>query len=274
VNERWIRLNATFDESQWLVNLPPLPRLIWPVVLAYVKIHGAKGVCKIPNLARWCAGKDLPLDAVLELLDAAVADGAMRLNDNVWTIVNWETYQRDDSTGYERLKRHRKKRQQAERQVQNDNGMITDDNALSSGDNGLITPDNAPDIDIDIDIDNPPLSPKGEKKRSPKVSAKDRALGVYQFLGDHLRSEDVYNSLLLYFQNGKATLKTEVAYKMLAKKLNEFQEEEVIAACENGIAANHQSLYPKAGKGLSRSRKSEFDDLPVMDAAYMMDLVS
>ena len=65
----------------------------------------------------------------------------------------------------------------------------------------------------------------------------------------HLRSEDVYKSLLLYFQNGKATLKTEVAYKMLAKKLNEFQEEEVITSCESGIAANHQSLYPKKSDG-------------------------
>jgi uncharacterized protein YdaU (DUF1376 family) len=103
----------------------------------------------------------------------------------------------------------------------------------------------------------PPLSPKGEKKRSPKVSAKDRALGVYQFLGDHLLSEDVYKSLLLYFQNGKATLKTEVAYKMLAKKLNEFQEDEVIAACESGIAANHQSLYPKKSDGKRAPRPTK-----------------
>ena len=115
----------------------------------------------------------------------------------------------------------------------------------------------------------PPLSPKGEKTRLPKVSAKDRAMGVYGFLEDHLRSEGVYSSLLLYFQNGKATLKTEVAYKMLAKKLNEFEEDEVIAACENGIAANHYSLYPKKGNGSTQSRQTKANTRVEVDAAEL-----
>jgi hypothetical protein len=253
---RWFKLNANFDESEWLANLPPLPRLIWPLVLGHVKVHGFKGICKAPNLTRWCAGKDIPKDALDQLVEAAIADGAMVIENGEWVIPNWAEYQSVDETAYERIKRFREKKRQA-------NACETDDNALSPNETG----DNVQEKEKEKEKENkPPLSPKGGKNSQKTVSATDRAKAVYLHFEPHLRSKEVYDLLVGYFNQGKSKTKTEDGYKMLAKRLNKFKFCEVVDSLEVAISSEHQGIFPKSQKtpGPPTMPVSDFDRIEEM----------
>jgi len=90
---RWIRLNIDFDDSPWLFVLSAESQLAWIKLLCHIKRDGSNGRCKAlsPIVAgkKWGVGDE----AVTKLLQAAVTDGALSIEDGYWTLVNWSKFQ-------------------------------------------------------------------------------------------------------------------------------------------------------------------------------------
>ena len=115
---RWIRLDLGWDESDWLVSLPPETRLSWIKLLIHVKRDGADGRAKALSPRAAAVLWRVSDDAVLTLLQAAKADGALIVEDGDWVVSNWPLYQKPDRTNADRQRRHR------ERQRDEDNTVI------------------------------------------------------------------------------------------------------------------------------------------------------
>lgn len=104
---RWIRLNVNWSEDGWLDNLPWEVRAVWPEWLCLVKDNGRNGVMPVTPLHRLAGSRNIPVDCVRSLLQAAIAEGAVQEIDGEWITVNWQRYQEVDSTNAERQARHR-----------------------------------------------------------------------------------------------------------------------------------------------------------------------
>lgn len=117
---RWLRLDAEWDESGWIIGLHGLAQLAWIRLLCHVKLRGSMGRCKAlpaPAAARlW----RLPERHVAAMLEAAEADGALATENGEWVLTKWAEYQEVDRTAADRMRRMR------ERQA-------------SSGDDGSVT---------------------------------------------------------------------------------------------------------------------------------------
>lgn len=106
-SHRWLRIDAAWDESEWLLPLSPAARLAWVRLLCDAKIYGVRGRqrrWKPTVLAhRW----RLPVDDISAMIKAAVDDGAVALSDDEYIVVNWSEYQEIDTTATERQRRKR-----------------------------------------------------------------------------------------------------------------------------------------------------------------------
>ena len=111
--QRWLRLNIQYAESEWLFNLKGNVRRLWPDILCYVKAFGNAGTCKMPSMKVLAKKLDTRAVDLNTLLKAAVADGALVVEGNLWTVVNWATYQDPDNTRVERQRRFRQKQKTA-----------------------------------------------------------------------------------------------------------------------------------------------------------------
>lgn len=106
---RWIRLDATWDESGWLDALDGHAANCWPRLLTWVKLRGNQGRVKRPDLnvlaRRWRVNPD----DVSRLVEAAYDDDAIEDDGGDWVFTNWDTYQDPDPTANERKRRQRSK---------------------------------------------------------------------------------------------------------------------------------------------------------------------
>lgn len=103
----WIRLNSGWDESSWLESIPWASRAVWPVLLCHVKVSGKSGQCPLPSWHRFAKGHDIPVEAVVEMIEAGIAAGALVIEGGYLIVVNWGEYQSAESS--ERVARHRAK---------------------------------------------------------------------------------------------------------------------------------------------------------------------
>ena len=106
---RWIRLDAEFDESQWVNELTVAAQLAWVKLLCRVKRHGVQGRCKRPDPQVWGKQTKCGVRAVLAMEAAAVKDEALSIVDGDWIVHNWPKYQIDPRNS-ERVRRHRERR--------------------------------------------------------------------------------------------------------------------------------------------------------------------
>jgi len=110
MSRRWIRLDTTWSQSEWLADLEPEQRLVWVELLCYAKAHGTDGRVKASTVAlRRVTG--VTRDGVDKLVTAAIRHGALEVEDGLWVLTGWKTYQ-GDATSAERSKRYREKGQQ------------------------------------------------------------------------------------------------------------------------------------------------------------------
>lgn len=86
---RWIRLDVGWDDG-WLCMTSPGAQLAWVKLLCYVKLNGVKGVTKglHPKFAakKW----GVAVRDVESMLEGAREDGALYVEDGVWSLTNWD----------------------------------------------------------------------------------------------------------------------------------------------------------------------------------------
>ena len=105
MSRRWIRLDTTWSQSEWLAELEPEHRLVWIELLCYAKAHGTDGNVKVSNVALQRV-TGVTRYAVDKLVTAAIEHGALETVDGMWVITEWKTYQ-GDPTNKTRQKRYR-----------------------------------------------------------------------------------------------------------------------------------------------------------------------
>jgi len=171
----WFSLECDWDESKWLAALPWATRAIWVLVVGRVKLHGRGGVCNAPDLVRFARTHDVPYDALVGLINAAVADNALRVTDETWTVTNWEFYQNTDPTNAERQRRFREKKQAEKGQFEpgapDDGSLDNASNALRNGRNTTEqnnTEQNNTEQDT-LSSENSQAAPVPVAKRKPKA---------------------------------------------------------------------------------------------------------
>lgn len=106
---RWIRLDAAWEDSPWLDELDGTAAGCWPRILCHVKRDGVRGRAKRIPTAVAARKWRVPVAAVEALENAAVADGALRIDDGDWVIHNWDTYQQTDTRRKHRQRKQRHK---------------------------------------------------------------------------------------------------------------------------------------------------------------------
>jgi len=110
MSNRWLRIDTTWSQSEWLAELEPECRLVWIELLCYTKAHGTDGRVKAGHVAlRRVTG--VTRDVVAKLVTAAIEHGALEFDDGMWVVTGWQKYQ-GDPTSAERSRRYRQGRQQ------------------------------------------------------------------------------------------------------------------------------------------------------------------
>lgn len=108
---RWIRLDTTWSQSEWLAVLPAASRLAWVELLCYVKAHGYAGAAKrlTPVVAARVTGVTRNDFECME--KAAIEDGALVIDGGEWIVTGWGDRQ-SDRTAAERMRKYRERQQQ------------------------------------------------------------------------------------------------------------------------------------------------------------------
>lgn len=106
-DRRWLRLDAGWQDSEWVADLSCGGRLAWVSLLGHVKVAGVRG--QVRALAPSVAGRrwDIPAEDVAAMLAAAQADGALVIEDGDWIVTGWARYQEPDPSNAERKRRWR-----------------------------------------------------------------------------------------------------------------------------------------------------------------------
>jgi hypothetical protein len=105
MSRRWVRVDTTWSQSEWLAELHPECRLVWIELLCYAKAHGTDGRVKASYVALERV-TGVTRYRVQELVTAATTHGSLVEDGGEWVIAEWKTYQ-GDPTGKERVRRHR-----------------------------------------------------------------------------------------------------------------------------------------------------------------------
>ena len=92
---RWIRLDVTWSQSEWLENLPPASQLAWVKLLCFVKSSGVAGSVKRPSNAYLARIWGLSRSSVEVMLAAASHDGAVVFDGADIVITGWGVRQID-----------------------------------------------------------------------------------------------------------------------------------------------------------------------------------
>jgi len=103
---RYVKVNANWMDSEWLIVLSAEARLAWVQLLCYVKAYGIGGRVKSKSALVFAKQNFLGEESVEQMLRAAKADGALEITEGEWVLTGWQQHQ-GDSTGAERQKRHR-----------------------------------------------------------------------------------------------------------------------------------------------------------------------
>jgi hypothetical protein len=110
LNRRWIRLDANYRTSAWLIELSGHARRLWPDVLCMVKTDGTAGRVRGLSARGMARLFDAPESDCSELLAAAVASGAIEIAEGGdWIITAWHEYQDPQAKNAERQQRFRER---------------------------------------------------------------------------------------------------------------------------------------------------------------------
>lgn len=166
---RWIRLEVAFDET-WLFPLSNSSQLAWVKLLCTAKRDGVRGVLKYVSPAVASRKWNIPENDVEAMYAAAVADGAIVIENDQIQICNWLKYQPLDKTAAQRQKKFKESKKTGNGRLR----QVTPLSPVTPIDNGRsreVTAGNDRkrryiDVDVDIDVDS-----KGQKPSAPNGAA-------------------------------------------------------------------------------------------------------
>ncbi len=92
---RWIRLDVTWSQSEWIEDLPPASRLAWIELLCFVKTNGVAGSVKKPSPAYLARIWGLSKSSVEVMLAAASHDEAIFQDRENLMVTGWGVRQSD-----------------------------------------------------------------------------------------------------------------------------------------------------------------------------------
>ncbi len=110
---RWLRLDVGCFESEWLAALSVPAQHAWTRLLLYTKGNGTAGTVKRMGPVAAARAWGIPPVSLDEMETAALADGALRIEDGWWVLTGWDKYQQPDRTNAIRKQRLRDKRKDA-----------------------------------------------------------------------------------------------------------------------------------------------------------------
>lgn len=125
---RYLKLNCNWDESEWIDPLPDGAKLAWVHVMTYVKAFGFNGRAKARPLAKFAREKGMSVESFELMIAAAKVHGALVEEDGAWRLVTWKKHQ-GDTTNAERQARFR------EDHKDESNALSDEGNALQGGSN-------------------------------------------------------------------------------------------------------------------------------------------
>lgn len=111
---RYVKLNANWMDSEWLIVLSAEARLAWVQLLCYVKAYGIGGRVKSKSPAVFAKQNFLGEESVEQMLRAAKADSALEIEEGEWVLTGWSQHQ-GDATNADRQKRYRENHKQPEK---------------------------------------------------------------------------------------------------------------------------------------------------------------
>ncbi len=109
MTRRWLRLDAEWDESEWLDGLSGEAIGCWPRLLSWVKLRGRRGRCTAPSPSVLARRWKVKVESVQELIEASRRDGAVTIEGGELVVNNWPKYQEPDLTAADRKRRQRSK---------------------------------------------------------------------------------------------------------------------------------------------------------------------
>lgn len=109
MTRRWIRLDAEWEDSGWLYGLGGHAAGCWPRLLCWVKLRGVAGRCRFPSNAVLAHQWRTPEPVIAQFLEAAMREGAIRMEDGDLVVDAWNEYQKPDDTAAERKRRQRER---------------------------------------------------------------------------------------------------------------------------------------------------------------------
>ena len=240
---RFLKLELTWMESEWLIVLSPGARLAWVKLLGYCKASGLGGTVKrltpLTAAHAWYLGEE----DVRAMERAAINDGALIVEDGNWIILNWRRYQCDE-TNAERQKRFRdSKKTGANKPLRNDS------NALLS-------------------LRNVEEKRREEKRRErntplpPNVGEVFPSIGGLGDLPEEYATDEVRKALNEYLQYRQARRLPKLLLISWERNFAQWQKigvtaEDIVAGVDATIASGWQKLVVKPK---SRSTASAIDD--------------
>jgi hypothetical protein len=114
MTRRWLRLDAQWDDTEWVMMLGPLGQLAWIKLLCYVKRDGRRGTAYALGPKAAAKKWGVPVRSVEEMLEAATKDEALCVvvdegRSEKWEVRNWKEYQEPDRTAAKRKRRQRER---------------------------------------------------------------------------------------------------------------------------------------------------------------------
>lgn len=239
-DSRWVRLNIDFDDSPWVFTMSAEGQLAWIKLLCHVKRDGRGGKVRAlePLVAhrKWGVGEE----HIVKMLQAAVNDGALVIEDGKWCLSNWSKYQETDSTAAERKRRQRAK----------DSHAGHDMSRRDNRDDCRVT-------ETETETYNP-QTPKGE---------------LVELLPEPLRTDRVRKAWASYCEHRRGLRVRQYSEKgleSLAKRLSHLSESQICALIDEVISRNWQGIDPSLlpssdGSRMPERFKTQAKRLPTYD---------
>lgn len=111
MTDRWIKLNANWMESEWLIVLSAESRLAWVQLICYAKTNGFVGRVRSKSAMVFARQNFIGQESVEQMILAAKANGALEEIDGEWLLTGWAKHQGDETTS-ERSRRYRERQKE------------------------------------------------------------------------------------------------------------------------------------------------------------------